>query len=294
MVDSRAPHQRPCMPGQIVPLLDGVARITAPNGGMMTGPGTNTYVVGHAQRAVIDVGCADPGHIATVLQAGAGRIRHVLVTHGHPDHAPGAYELARRVGARVYGYGTRGHAPGQPFRPQKRLRHREVVAGDGWTIEALHTPGHARDHLCFLLREHRVLFSGDHLMQGSTVVIAPPDGDMAAYLHSLTWLRREAIEWIAPGHGTLIPEAVEEIDRVASHRLAREAAIVQTLAACGPSTATQIVAHVYPGLHEALREWAALSVYAHLRKLRTEGRVSGRSRHHRWTLAAPSAQGSAR
>lgn len=266
----------------VLALTPRIRRLTAPNAGIMTGPGTNTYLIGSKRVAVIDVGCDTVGHVENVVNAGNGLIEWVLVTHGHSDHSPGAYELGRASGAPVIGYGTCGYAPGQRFTPQLRIRDGFRISADEWTLTAIHTPGHAWDHLCYFLEPDGVLFSGDHIMQGSTVVIAPPDGDMAAYLRSLEKLYEVPLRYIAPGHGELISQPYSEISRIIAHRHAREAQIMNVLREGAGVTIADLVAVIYADTPPALHEWAALSVYAHLRKLRDEKRVSGHARRHRW------------
>lgn len=269
-------------PEHIVALSPRIRRMTAPNAGLMTGPGTNTYLVGNEKVAVIDVGCDVSSHVLAVEKVGADRIKWILVTHGHLDHSPGARELGRLTGAPVIGYGTSGHAPGHRFSPQLRVREGFRIEAEDWTLSAIHTPGHARDHLCYFLEPDGVLFSGDHVMQGSTVVIAPPDGDMAAYFASLERLHELPLCHIAPGHGDLISHPHAEITRIIAHRRAREAQIMRLLAESASMTIAELVGAIYAGSPPELHEWAALSVYAHLRKLRDEGRVSGHARRHRW------------
>lgn len=261
-------------PGRPDVLLPGLVRVTAPNPGVMTGPGTNTYLVGEADVAVVDPGPDDPSHrraIEEAVDAAGGRIRWVLVTHTHPDHAPGAASLARSAGATVVGYGAR-----DGFEP-------DVIAGDGWSLDggsfrltAVHTPGHASNHLCWLLDEPRVLLSGDHVMHGATVVIRPPDGDMAAYLASLRRLLAmdPALEAIAPGHGRLICEPEHVVNAVIAHRLGREALVAARLYASGPATVGELVGTVYADVDPALGPVARYSLWAHLRKLADEGRAA--------------------
>lgn len=270
------------VPGKVVALTPRVRRLTAPNPGLMTGPGTNTYLVGRERVVVIDVGCDATDHLRAVESAGAGRIEWIVVTHGHSDHSPGAFELGRLTGAPVIGYGTSGYAPGQRFSPQIRARDGFRISAEEWALIAVHTPGHARDHLCYLLEPEGMLFSGDHIMQGSTVVIAPPDGDMAAYLVSLERLHGMAMRNIAPGHGAVISDPHAEIAKLIRHRSEREKQILGVLAEHGSMSIGGMVARIYAGTPQALHEWAALSVYAHLRKLRQDGRVRGHSRHHLW------------
>jgi glyoxylase-like metal-dependent hydrolase (beta-lactamase superfamily II) len=263
------------VPGELVEIVPRVMRITAPNPSLMTGPGTNTYLVGERDLVAIDPGPDDDAHLDAVAAAAesyGGRIAAVIVTHHHSDHAPGARGLADRTGAVVLGYEARGG-----YVPDRRLGEGDVVDLGDLPIRALHTPGHASDHLCYLVEEPaRLLFSGDHIMGGSTVVIAPPDGDMAAYLASLDRLLGEqpAIEAIAPGHGPAMPDPLGVISGYRQHRLAREAAVLAALQRRRTAGIDQIVADVYTDVPEVLHPIARYSVWAHLLKLRTEGRAS--------------------
>jgi len=204
-----------------VQVWPGVRRITAPNPGMMTGPGTNTYLVGTRQVLVIDTASDNPAHLAAIKHAAAGAITAVLVTHAHPDHAPGARELARDCGVPVLGSGTAlAGVRTEGFAPDRALADGESLPTDAGPLRALRTPGHAADHICYLLQEQELLFAGDHLMDDTTVVIAPPDGDMAAYLTSLRRLQQEPVQRIAPGHGRLMHGAQATLQQVIDHRLA--------------------------------------------------------------------------
>ena len=249
-----------------------VARATAPNPGIMTGAGTNTYLVGTHDLAVVDPGPDDAGHLDTVAELGDGRIRWIAVTHTHPDHSPGAAGLAERTGAEVLGFDARdGFVPAYEVRDGFEL-------GDGtFMLRALHTPGHASNHLCWLLHEDNTLFSGDHVMQGSTVVIAPPDGDMDQYLHSLRRLRAldPPLAFIAPGHGTLLTDPAAELDAIVEHRLGREAAVSSALLGAGRATVDDLLPTVYAEVVPELLPVARFSLWAHLRKLGAEGRAVG-------------------
>jgi glyoxylase-like metal-dependent hydrolase (beta-lactamase superfamily II) len=269
--------------GRAVDVWPGVRRITAPNPGLMTGPGTNTYLVGRRQVLVIDPASDDPAHLHAIEAAGAGAISAVLVTHAHPDHAPGARRLAAELGVPVYGSDiplVGVNTPG--FAPDRVLADGEVLMTDAGPLRALRTPGHAADHICYLLENERLLFAGDHLMDGTTVVIAPPDGDMAAYLAALRRLQREPIERIAPGHGRLMPQAQAALAQVIEHRLAREAAILAALEGSAGRSIADLVAQLYAAVPKALHGLAELSVYAHLIKLAAEGRVQGGDRAGLW------------
>lgn len=261
--------------GRAEEVRPGLVRLTGPNPGVMTGPGTNTYLVGTGRLAVVDPGPDDPGHRRAILaEAGrqGGEIAWILVTHAHPDHAPGAGGLAGATGARVIGF---GHA-GAGFRP-------DLAVGDGWVLDggsfrlrAVHTPGHASDHLCWLLEERGVLLSGDHLMEGSTVVIRPPDGDMGEYLRSLGRVADldPGLTAIAPGHGRLIGDPAAAVEAVVAHRLERERLVAAALTRAGTASVDQLLDEVYPDIGEVLRPVARFSLWAHLRKLAEDGRIS--------------------
>jgi glyoxylase-like metal-dependent hydrolase (beta-lactamase superfamily II) len=257
-----------------------VRRVLAPNPGMMTGPGTNTYLVGVDEIAVIDPGPDDPAHLDVVAGCGGDRIRWILATHTHSDHSPGAAGLKERTGATVLGFGER-----DGFAPDDSIDEGFCLEATEFRLRALHTPGHASNHLCFLLDEERMLFSGDHVMEGSTVVIAPPDGDMAAYLDSLRRLRGLRLRSIAPGHGHLISDPKAKLDEYLAHRGEREAQILQAVQD-GAATVDEVVARVYADVPEVLHPVARLSVHAHLLKLAAEGTVRGADLDGQWSSAA--------
>ena len=249
-----------------------VTRLTAPNPGAMTGPGTNTYLVGTEEIAVVDPGPAVEAHIEKILAEGRKRIRWILCTHTHLDHSPAAAALKAATGAQLLG---RPAPAGQDatFRPDRVLEHGERLAVAGATLRAIHTPGHASNHLCYLLEETRMLFTGDHVMQGSTVVINPPDGDMRAYLASLESLLAEDIAIIAPGHGYLIGAPHKEIRRLVAHRLARERKVRLALERLRQASLEQLLPVVYDDVPERMHRWAARSLTAHLDKLVADGVV---------------------
>ncbi|HVP08649.1 MAG TPA: MBL fold metallo-hydrolase [Burkholderiales bacterium] len=255
-----------------------VTRITAANPGMMTGPGTNAYLVGRKDEggalAVIDPGPAIDAHVEKILAEGAGRIRWILTTHTHVDHSPAAALLKAATGAPVLGlprpsHGNQDHS----YAPDRVLADGEWLELDGVHLRVLHTPGHASNHLCYLLEETRMLFTGDHVMQGSTVVINPPDGDMRAYLTSLERLLAQDVAIFAPGHGYLLGAPHKEVRRLIAHRLAREAKVADALQRLGPATPEELVADVYDDVSPRLHPVAMRSLAAHLDKLLAEGRV---------------------
>lgn len=269
------PTGRPAVPGRPEILFDQVVRVLAPNPSPLTGPGTNTYLVGEGDLAVIDPGPDDPVHLAALRAAiGPARVRRVLVTHWHADHAPLAARLAAEFSAEVG-----GSAPAPTYRPDVGLCDGDVaMAGPDWRLEAVATPGHSADHLCFvLLRPERpsLVFTGDHVMEGSTVVIPPPEGDMDAYLESLARLLalRPEPAALLPGHGGVLSSPRAYLEEYVAHRLAREEAIARAVATRGPATVAEVAAVVYPEVGPELRSFAELSTWAHLRRLRRLGRV---------------------
>jgi glyoxylase-like metal-dependent hydrolase (beta-lactamase superfamily II) len=267
---SESPPPKPLVPGVASALSPMVRRILAPNPGAMTGPGTNTYLVGIDEVAVIDPGIEDEGHLDAILGCGGDLIRWILCTHTHPDHSPGTAALKERTGAEVLAFESR-----DGLEVDTAIGDKHVIEATEFRLTAVHTPGHASNHLCFHLRQEGLLFSGDHIMQGSTVVIAPPDGDMAAYLASLEKVRALRLKAIAPGHGHVIDDPNAYIDEYLSHRLEREAQVLAALED-GVESVGEIVERLYEGLIEELVPRARQSVHAHLRKLAAEGRAQSK------------------
>ena len=270
-------------PGAAVWLSPRVLRVTADNGSMMTGPGTNAYFVGAPGSdswALIDPGPDDEAHVKALLAAAPGRITRILCTHTHKDHSPAAVAIAAASGAPTFGR-VADHPEWQDgtFQPTQVMSDGDVLSlGEGVTLRAVHTPGHASNHLCFYLEEEKLLFTGDHLMQGSTVVINPPDGDMATYLASLRKLLGIELDWLAPGHGFLIDEPHAVVHKTIAHRLGREAKVLAGLAKLAsqtPADEMALVAEVYADTPKPLHAMAQRSLRAHLLKLRDEGRASG-------------------
>jgi len=261
--------------GQLDPIAPGVRRLVARNPGFMTGPGTNTYLVGTQAVAVIDPGPHDSLHIERILDAAGGRVSAVLATHTHPDHSPAIAALAQSTGAEVLGRRAPAHGrQDATFAPTRTLDDGDVVRIDDLALRALHTPGHASNHVCYLLEGTGLLFSGDHIMQGSTVVIGPPDGNMQHYLQSLARLQSEPITRIAPGHGTVIEDAQAEIARLIAHRLQREAKVAERLRRAGRATLDVLVTSVYDDVDPRLHPVAQGSLLAHLLKLEADGRAA--------------------
>jgi glyoxylase-like metal-dependent hydrolase (beta-lactamase superfamily II) len=268
--------------GETRQVADAVWRIVAPNPGPLTGPGTNTYVLGRERPLVIDPGPDDPVHLDRIVAAAGGRVAQIVCTHSHPDHSPGAAPLKARTGAPVLG------RPAPTVDYQDATYAPDVVIDDGYRIEldravrVLHTPGHASNHVCLLLEGERLLFTGDHLMQGTTVVIIPPDGSMKDYLESLERLCTMPIDTIAPGHGALIPEAHAEMRRVIAHRMKREAKVITALSHRGAATLDELLPGVYDDVPKSLHDWARYSLAAHVIKLVEDGRVAQSGETYRW------------
>jgi glyoxylase-like metal-dependent hydrolase (beta-lactamase superfamily II) len=257
---------------QVSPL---VRRLIAPNPSPFTFTGTCTYIVGRGKVAVVDPGPESEDQLAAILKAVDGEtISHIVVTHTHRDHSPGARALKAATGAKIYGCARHipieNDASGRldashdlDHVPDHEMRDGDVLAGEGFSLAAVHTPGHASNHLCFALPQENALLSGDHVMAWSTTIVAPPDGAMHAYMKSLDKLRArdDVIYW--PGHGGPVLEPQRYVRALAHHRRQREASILNRLAA-GDSDIATIVGNIYEGLDPRLKPAAALSVLAHM------------------------------
>ncbi|GIR19489.1 MBL fold metallo-hydrolase [Gammaproteobacteria bacterium] len=253
--------------GKVVELSPLVRRITAGNGSVFTGPGTNTYLVGKEEVTVIDPGPAMQEHI-DVITAAAPNIKQILVTHTHPDHSPGVRLLKENLDIPAYGMLTNSSKnQDQTFSPERILDDGEVFQEEEFSIEVVHTPGHASNHLCFILKEEKLIFTGDHIMNGSTVVIGPPDGNMKQYIQSLEKLKDYDIEKIAPGHGELLENPHEVADWIINHRLEREKKVFQALQEATKGTPDTLVEKVYDDVDSSLFPIAKASLLAHLIKL---------------------------
>jgi glyoxylase-like metal-dependent hydrolase (beta-lactamase superfamily II)/8-oxo-dGTP pyrophosphatase MutT (NUDIX family) len=286
-----------CPDGQLLHTLDwqhlepvaltrGVRRLTAGNPGIMTGPGTNTYIIGRPETgfAVIDPGPNDAAHIQRIHAATGGDVRVILCTHSHLDHSPGAAPLQALCANRpdVLGLPSAPTANPMhpPFRPDRTLGQGELVTLSGevdgapvtYTLEAVITPGHAANHVCFVLREDGLLFSGDHVLNGSTTIVSPPDGNMDDYLASLDLLAHACEQWgiefILPAHGHVLGHAPQAIAHLKAHRLAREAKVLAAMQALPQGSLQDWVAHAYQDTPEALWPIAARSLQAHVDRIR--------------------------
>jgi len=252
-------------------LAPGVRRLIAPNPSRMTGPGTNTYMFGKNDIAVLDPGPHKPEHTADILKKAGGNIRWILVTHTHPDHSPGVRSLARITKAEVLGMvAPDGELQDTTFAPDRVLADGDKLETDEFVIEAIHTPGHASNHLCYRHIKTDWLFTGDHIIEGSTVVINPPDGDMAHYLESLEKVKALRPRALLPGHGDLIDDPGGVIDWIIEHRLEREAKVLAAVKKHPHLTTRQLVPIVYTDISEELYSWAERSLQAHLIKLEAD------------------------
>jgi glyoxylase-like metal-dependent hydrolase (beta-lactamase superfamily II) len=262
------------VPGVTVVIAPGVVRITAPNPGVMTGPGTNSYIIGERELVLIDPGPQIDAHVQALQSAVGERLKWILCTHTHLAHSPAAHALKKATGARILGrIATQDGRQDADFAPDRIFNDGETVSADGVTLRAVHTPGHASNHLCYLLEERRMLFTGDHIMQGSTVVISPPDGDMQAYLASLDKLLALDLDRLAPGHGQVIETPHDEVRRLVSHRLKREEKAFNALLRKNPAMLDELVPLAYDDVAERLYPVARRSLHAHLIKLAREGRI---------------------
>ena len=294
--------------GEMVDVSPLLRRIVCNNPSKYTFHGTGTYVIGHTDVAVVDPGPRDPAHVEALLRAlGDETVRAILITHTHGDHSPAAAALHDATGAPVLGFGPHpedalseeddagddsdadnetepgedgrpatdkdAHRPDVDFDPETRLAHGDTVEGPGWTVQALHTPGHISNHLCFALAEENAVLTGDHVMGWSTTIIPPPDGDVSDYLRSLQLLLDRSDEVLYPTHGGPVNNPQRYVAALLKHRLRRETQILGQLAE-GPSSAKQIVAVLYADVRKELHRPAARSVVAHLAKLQKEDKAA--------------------
>ena len=287
-------------PDTVDEVVPGVRRVMANNPGPFTFKGTMSYIVGRGKVAIIDPGPDDPVHVAALLDAVRNEtVTHIFVTHTHRDHSPATPTVKHATGATVYAEGP--HRAARPlhigehnpldssgdrdFMPDVRLKDGDVVKGDGWTIEAVTTPGHAANHMAYALKEQNLLFAGDHVMGWATSIVAPPDGAMSDYMASLQKLAKRGEELYLPGHGPAIRDAKRFVNYYILHRKAREASILHRLGK-GESDIPSIVRAIYIGLDPRLSGAAGMSTLAHLEDLVARGLVE--------TDGAPSIEGTYR
>ncbi|WP_246722119.1 MBL fold metallo-hydrolase [Methylosinus sp. H3A] len=273
-------------PGALLRVSPLTRRIVAPNPGVFTYTGTCSYIIGEGELAIVDPGPAEASHIEALLAAiGGETLRYLLVTHTHRDHSPAARILQDKTGATIAGCAAYAPPPDlsvtgpgldashdRAYAPDVTLADGECLAFGGLTIEAVATPGHTTNHLCFALAEEATLFTGDHVMGWATTVIAPPDGSMREYFASLERLRGRDDRLYWPAHGGPVKEPQRYLRALLHHRRQREAAILERLEA-GDETIVAIVARIYEGFDARLQRAAALSVFAHLEDLVERGLV---------------------
>jgi len=271
------------VPGNVVRLDEFVQRVTAPNPGVMTGPGTNAYIVGTDALALIDPGPVSASHLAAMLDVVDKRLKWILCTHTHLDHSPGVGPLKAATGAQVLGFGRVPEDGRQDtsFKPDRALADGDVVDCGAFRLRAVHTPGHASNHLCYLFENTGILFSGDHVMQGSTVVISPPDGDMVVYLKSLERLFALELAAFAPGHGHVIDKPHDEVRKLIAHRMKREAKVIDAFGKKNPATLDELLPLAYEDVPPRIHPVARRSLHAHVLKLRDEGRAVEEGNHWR-------------
>ena len=275
-------------PGQAEEVMPGVRRMLCNNPSPFTFKGTVSYIIGKGQVAIIDPGPDDAAHIAALLDAVRSEtVTHIFVTHTHRDHSPAVPRIKAATGATVLAEGPHraaralhvGEAPrldasnDTDFRPDRALADGEVVTGNGWSIEAVTTPGHTANHMAYTLKEQNLLFSGDHVMGWSTSIVAPPDGAMSDYMASLRKLEGRGETVYLPGHGPAIPDAPRFVQHVTRHRLGREASILHRLGK-GEADIPGLVRAIYIGIDPRLVRAAGLSVLAHLEDLVARGVVA--------------------
>jgi glyoxylase-like metal-dependent hydrolase (beta-lactamase superfamily II) len=275
-------------PDRVKEVAPRVRAIVANNPGPFTFKGTVSYIIGCGKVAILDPGPDDDAHIAALLDAVRGEtVTHIFVTHTHRDHSPAVPKVKAATGAKVFAQGP--HRPARPlhigearrldasadmdFRPDVALADGEVVSGDGWTMEAVTTPGHTANHMAYALKESDLLFAGDHVMAWSTTIVAPPDGAMSDYMASLQKLARRNEPIYLPGHGAPVREAQRFVQHCIRHRQAREASVLHRLAK-GAADIPILVKAIYIGLDPRLVGAASLSVLAHLEDLTARGIVA--------------------
>ncbi|GJL94482.1 MAG: MBL fold metallo-hydrolase [Hyphococcus sp.] len=273
-------------PGEPDQVLPGVRRVIANNPGPFTYTGTGTYIIGEGDVAVIDPGPNDVAHLDALLAATKGeRVTHILITHTHSDHCGGAHDFAERTGAPIFGFGPhpvkseKHDAPAldegadYSFKPDEIIADDAIIEGKDWQVEAVHTPGHLSNHLCFALASEKALFTGDHMMGWATTVVAPPDGDMTAYIESLDKLLARDDEIYFPTHGAPIKKPHRFVRAVKTHRLMRDAQIISQIEK-GRTTIKEIVPVMYGDVDKRLHGAASLNVLAHLIRLVQTGAVT--------------------
>ena len=261
-------------PEEVVQISPLIRRITAGNASVFTGPGTNTYLIGNEEITVLDPGPAMDSHIDAITSA-KGKIKQIVVTHTHPDHSPGVRLLQERMDVPAYGMLTEtSKGQDRSFNPDKILKDGDTFEETEFTLKVVHTPGHASNHLCYILEEEEFIFTGDHIMNGSTVVIGPPDGNMKQYLDSLEKLKQFKLSKIAPGHGEVLDNPHEVAEWIINHRLQREGKVAEALKEATKGNPESLVARVYDDVDSSLFPIAKASLLAHLIKLEEDNIAS--------------------
>ena len=255
--------------------MDLIKKITAPNPSVFTGQGTNTYLIGNKDITLIDPGPNIQEHIDEIIKLGDGNIKRIVVTHTHTDHSPAALPISKILNVPMYGKLVDGDSTweDETFSPDVVLKDLDKIETEEYILEAIHTPGHASNHFCFLIKNLNCLITGDHIMDGSTVVIGPPDGNMDDYLNSLKRLLTLKVDFFAPGHGNFMHEPKKTIQSIIRHRLARESKTIRKLEDFGKNTIDELVKYVYDDVPEQLHPIAKFSLEAHLIKLIGENKV---------------------
>ena len=263
-----------------------IERVTASNGSVFTGPGTNSYLIGKEDITLVDPGPKIDAHIENLIRLGEGKIKRILVTHTHRDHSPAAKVLGEILNVPLMGrlLEKDDSLQDRTFKPEFILKHGDLIETNEYTIETVHTPGHASNHLCYLIQEEKVMLTGDHIMNGSTVVIAHPDGSMKDYLSSLELLRNYNFNKIGPGHGDFLGDPMAVVDWIIDHRLEREKKVISKLKLFSTVTSKDLVASVYDDVDSKLHPIAIWSLEAHLYKLLEDGMVQYNSTDKIWSF----------
>ena len=252
-----------------------IKKITANNGGVFTGNGTNTYLIGSDDITLIDPGPNDAEHIEKILSLGGDKIKRILVTHTHKDHSPAALPISKKLKIPMFGrlVDRDSEWEDETFVPDTVLNHGDTISTNEYSLETIHTPGHASNHLCFYMKDIKCLLTGDHIMDGSTVVIAPPDGNMTEYINSLRLLEEYEINYFAPGHGNIMKEPTKTINSIIRHRLSRESKVFRCVEKKQNLNIDQLLLLVYDDVPEMLHPIAKMSLLAHLIKLEEDGKL---------------------
>ena len=280
-------HDSNAIYGKVLGLKPHLHRLTAKNPSPFTYTGTGTYIVGGSSVAVIDPGPIIEEHIEGIIKALEGKtLSHIIITHTHLDHSPAAIPLAKELGASILAFGPHGigksggvmdeeveEGADKNFKPTRILKDSEYIEGEGWTLKAIHTPGHTSNHMCFLWIEENVLFTGDHIMGWSTSIVSPPDGDMGAYMASLEKIKAIGAKVLYPTHGPAINNSDKFIDELIKHRLNREKNIYEAVKA-GHNSLQNITKIVYTHIGPGLIRAAERNTLAHLIYLIEQGNIT--------------------